>query len=68
MAIAHNAGVLAEKKHSLLQYLGRFDKVGVALSGGCDSSFVLAFSCHVLGKDNVIAVTAATRLQLANDF
>ena len=42
--------------------LASFDSVGVAFSGGVDSSFLLAAAVDSLGKDRVIALTAASDL------
>lgn len=67
MTVCTDAFSLLEKKNTLMAHLARFQRVGVALSGGCDSSLVLSFCCRVLGKENVIAVTAATSLQFACD-
>ena len=42
----------------LKEILTSYERILVALSGGVDSAFLLAFSCKHLGADNVSAVTA----------
>jgi len=50
--------VLREKWDSLIALLQRHRRVLVAFSGGCDSTFLLAAARRILGKKNVLAVTA----------
>ncbi len=49
------------KKELLLHYLGKFDSLLVAFSGGVDSSFLLASAQQALG-DRVAAVTATSSI------
>ena len=42
----------------LKEILTSYERILVALSGGVDSAFLLAFSCKHLGAENVSAVTA----------
>ena len=46
------------KLQKLKEILSSYDKILVALSGGVDSAFLLAFSCKHLGAGNVSAITA----------
>lgn len=46
------------KKDKLERLLKSYNKITVALSGGVDSAFLLAFACKTLGAENVNAVTA----------
>lgn len=49
---------LKDKLNKLEIILKSYGKITVALSGGVDSAFLLAFASKVLGADNVGAVTA----------
>ena len=49
---------LDKKLHKLEAILKEYDKILVALSGGVDSAFLLAFARKTLGADNVSAITA----------
>lgn len=49
---------IEQKLNELKIILEKHNKIIVALSGGVDSAFLLAFSHIVLGKNNVIAITA----------
>jgi len=49
------------KKELLLHYLGKFDSLLVAFSGGVDSSLLLASAHQALG-DRVAAVTAISSI------
>jgi len=51
--------IARSKKELLLHYLGRFDSLLVAFSGGVDSAFLLAVAHEALGK-KVLAVTAVS--------
>jgi uncharacterized protein len=44
----------------LVERLQRCERVLVAFSGGCDSTFLLAVARRVLGRENVLAVTAVS--------
>ena len=46
------------KKEKLQDLLAGLGSVVVAFSGGADSTFLLAMALRVLGRDNVLAVTA----------
>lgn len=50
---------LENKKLTLFENLKRLKKVGVAFSGGVDSSLLLAAAAHVLG-DQAVAMTATS--------
>lgn len=53
----------AGRQYNLLkEYLTGFGSVAVAFSGGVDSAFLLKTAVDILGKDNVIAVTAISFL------
>ncbi|OGS21619.1 MAG: TIGR00268 family protein [Elusimicrobia bacterium RIFOXYA2_FULL_39_19] len=47
-----------KKLKCLESYISKFNKAVIAYSGGVDSSLLLKLSCDVLGKQNVLAVTA----------
>ena len=49
---------LRSKWDALKRILQRHERVLVAFSGGCDSTFLLAAARQTLGKKNVLAVTA----------
>jgi uncharacterized protein len=59
---------------ALEDYLAQRGKVAIAYSGGVDSTFLLAMSSRVLGKDNVVALTIQSpltppwELDFAHDF
>jgi len=59
---------LTSKQDQLHAKLKSLKKVAVACSGGIDSSFLLKTSCDVLGKEKVLAVTAVTTLQPAEEL
>lgn len=46
------------KLDNLEKILKSYKRITVALSGGVDSAFLLAFACKVLGTQNVRAITA----------
>lgn len=53
----------AGRQYNLLkEYLTGLGSVAVAFSGGVDSAFLLKTAVDILGKDNVIAVTAISSL------
>lgn len=47
----------AELVDRVISVLGRYRRVGVALSGGVDSSVLLALAARALGPENVVAFT-----------
>jgi uncharacterized protein len=47
-----------KKITELKKYLRQFDRLAIAFSGGVDSTFLLAIAKDVLGKENVVALTA----------
>lgn len=47
------------KLNKLENILKSYEHITVALSGGVDSAFLLAFSCKVLGPEKVKAITAS---------
>lgn len=65
---------LHEKKTALENILRSCRRAMIAFSGGVDSSFLLAFTAHVLGRENVTAFTgdsetlARSELRNARDF
>ncbi len=52
--------MLQEKYNQLKEYLLQLGSVAVAYSSGVDSTFLLKVAVDVLGRDKVIAVTAAS--------
>jgi uncharacterized protein len=59
---------------ALEDYIAQLGKVAIAYSGGVDSTFLLAMSARVLGKDKVVALTIQSpltppwELDFAHDF
>lgn len=53
----------ASKLKQLRRHLSRFDRVGVAFSGGVDSSFLLRMTLEVLGSHRVLVLHARSCLQ-----
>lgn len=51
---------LADKKKKLEEIVGRETRVGVACSGGVDSTLLLKVAHDVLGRENVVALFADT--------
>lgn len=49
---------LSDKKKSLVYEIKKYGRAAVAFSGGVDSTFLLKMCADVLGRENVIAVTA----------
>ena len=56
------------KYEKLREYIRSFDRVLVAYSGGVDSTFVTQVSRLVLGKENVLAVTAQSESLSASEL
>ena len=56
---------LKKKYDDLIDYLGTFGRVGVACSGGVDSTFLAHSCCRALGPENVIVVFGDSDLQPA---
>jgi uncharacterized protein len=54
---------LKSKLEQLHRILSRFDRIGIAFSGGVDSSFLLRAALDVLGPDKVIILHARSCLQ-----
>jgi uncharacterized protein len=54
---------LAEKAACLHRVLGEYGRVGIAFSGGVDSSFLLKTALDVLGRDNVVILHSRSCLQ-----
>jgi pyridinium-3,5-biscarboxylic acid mononucleotide sulfurtransferase len=57
---------LQQKKERLRTILNRFTRLGVAFSGGVDSSLLLAIARQVMG-DGVVALTAESPIHPASD-
>lgn len=51
---------MQEKYEEILNVIRQYNRVGVCLSGGADSSLVAIAAVDALGKNNVIAITADT--------
>jgi pyridinium-3,5-biscarboxylic acid mononucleotide sulfurtransferase len=56
------------KLQKLNSVLKSYRRVLIAYSGGVDSTFLLAFAKQVLGKDNVLAVTAVSETYTADEL
>lgn len=56
------------KKEKLETTLRDMERVVIAYSGGVDSSFLTYFANTVLGKDNVLAVTASSETYTATEM
>lgn len=54
---------MKEKVEQLRRLLSGFDRVGIAFSGGVDSSFLLRSALDVLGPDRVVVLHARSCLQ-----
>lgn len=52
-----------KKYEELITYLGTFDRVGVACSGGVDSTFLAHSCCRALGSDRVVVLFGDSTLQ-----
>jgi len=53
---------LDDKLKLLQERLGQLQRVAIAFSGGVDSTLLLKVACDVLGRENVVALTACTAL------
>ncbi|MBN2534849.1 MAG: ATP-dependent sacrificial sulfur transferase LarE [Spirochaetales bacterium] len=63
-----NNGIALQKLSTLKAILTQCKKVVVAFSGGVDSSFLLYMALTVLGKENVLAVTANSETYTAKEM
>lgn len=54
---------IKEKHEALITYLSNFDRVGVACSGGVDSTFLAHACCRALGPDRVVILFGDSALQ-----
>lgn len=59
-------GTYLEKLKKLENILKGYSKIALAFSGGVDSTFLLCYAKKILGKDNVLAITA-TSMNFAKD-
>jgi uncharacterized protein len=59
---SHEPAALEAKRARLHEIIASLGSVGVAFSGGTDSSYLLAVCLHVLGADRVLALTADSPL------
>ena len=62
------APTTTQKSQAAEQALARLDGVVVALSGGVDSSLLLALAIRALGPDKVLAVTAGGPVEADEDL
>lgn len=60
--------LLADKGEKVAEILKTLNKVLVAFSGGTDSTYLLKKSLDVLGRDNVLAVTAFSEIHPAKEL
>lgn len=51
-----------DKFEDLKAYLGQYDRLAIAYSGGVDSSFLMAVATEVLGRDRVLGLTVKSAL------
>ncbi|GAB4338610.1 MAG: ATP-dependent sacrificial sulfur transferase LarE [Desulfobulbaceae bacterium] len=56
------------KEHKLISLLASRERLGVAFSGGADSSLLLHKAIEVLGPENVLVLTARSRLLKKGDI
>jgi len=60
--------MLNDKLEKLEKILKDMDRFVIAYSGGVDSTFLLAVSRKVIGKENLLAVTAQTEVESKEDI
>lgn len=59
---------LVAKEKKVAEILKELEKVLIAFSGGTDSTYLLKKSLDVLGRDNVLAVTAFSEIHLQKEL
>lgn len=56
------------KKEKLKRYILDKERVAIALSGGLDSSILLAYAVSILGAENCLALTASTPYMMGQEM
>ncbi len=56
------------KVNDLINYLKQQEKLAIAISGGLDSSILLALAVSVLGKENCLALTAQSPYMMSTEW
>jgi uncharacterized protein len=59
---------IKQKWEELLRYFRRYEKVGVALSGGVDSAVVCAAAAHALGSEKVVAFSIQSPMEIQREM